>query len=110
MATIAKTIHHVDTTKVSGQQLSGYNSLIKRLEFSHFSVIAMALLIGSCMGGITTMKIFQNHAPDWQFIVSLGFAMANLVACIAQAPTKWVVNLFVACMLVNGILLFVNVI
>ena len=110
MATTAKTIYSVDTTHVSNQQLTGYDRLIKNLEFSHFSVIAMALLIGSCMGGITTMKIFQNHAPDWQFILSLGFAMANFVACIAQAPTKWVVNLFLACMLVNGALLAINVI
>jgi len=89
---------------------SQYNRLIKKLEFSYFGIIAMTITIGSCLGGITTMQIFENDAPIWQFAVALSLAMANNVAAIGQAPTKWVVNIFALNILVNGLLLIVNVI
>ncbi len=112
MTTLAKTYSHVNQNeKVQSASLTAkYNLFIKKLEFSHYGIIAMAILIGSCLGSITTMKVFENNAPLWQFIVSLGFTMANLVTCIAQAPTKWVVNLFTASLLVNILLLVVNLI
>jgi hypothetical protein len=98
------TLHQTSTT-----QLSAYGRLIESLKFSHFGLIAMAILIGSCLGSVATMKIFQNYAPTWQFVLSLGVTMANLVACIAQAPTKWVVNLFVLSLFVNTVLLLINI-
>lgn len=112
MTTLAKTYSHVNQNeRVQSASLSAkYSAFIKKLEFSHYAVIAMAILIGSCMGSITTMKVFENNAPLWQFIASLSFTMANLVACIAQAPTKWVVNLFTLSMFVNILLLVINII
>jgi len=110
MTTLTRTYGRSDTNTQSTTQASRYDKFIQKLEFSYFGLIAMAILIGSCLGSITTMKIFENHAPDWQFIVSLGITMANLVACISQAPTKWVVNLFTLSILVNAILLIVNLI
>jgi hypothetical protein len=112
MTTIAKAYSHVNQheTVQSVSLSTGYDRFIKKLEFSHYGLVAMAILIGSCLGSIATMKIFQNHAGDWQFIVSLGFTMANLVACIGQAPTKWVVNLFAASLFVNALLLVINII
>lgn len=112
MTTLAKTYSHANQNQLvqSGSLSARYNLFIKKLEFSHFGIIAMAILIGSCLGSITTMKIFENHAPDWQFIVSLGITMANLVACISQAPTKWVVSLFTASIVVNTLLLVINLV
>src|SRR5581483_1841466 len=108
MATLAKSIiqTHSNTRELS--LTARYNKLIEDLKFSHFGLVAMAILTGSCMGGIAAMFVFQNHAPLWQFIIGLAFSMANLVASIAQAPTKWVFNLFVLSMIVNSLLIIVN--
>ena len=85
-----------------------YNKLIENLKFSHFGLVAMAILIGSIIGGLAAMFVFEAGAPFWQFIVGLTFSMANLVASIAQAPTKWVFNLFILSLIVNSILILVN--
>jgi hypothetical protein len=108
MTTVTKNYAHQHLQSVSTTKQSAYDQLIKKLEFSHFSVISMAILIGSCLGGIAAMFVFQNGAPLWQFVLGLAFAMANLVACIAQAPTKWVVTLFLASLVVNSALLIIN--
>jgi hypothetical protein len=109
MTTLAKTYGRVDSRAQSSGLSLSYNRFIKKLEFSYFGLISMAILIGSCLGSIATMQVFQNNAPMWQFILSLGFSMANLVACIGQAPTKWVVNLFALCILGNAALLVANI-
>ena len=88
--------------------LKRYNDLIEELKFSHFGLISMAILIGSIMGGISAMFVFQAEAPLWEFIVGLTFTMANLVASISQAPTKWVFNLFVLSLIVNTFLIVAN--
>lgn len=87
-----------------------YTRLINRLEFSYFGLIAMSILISSCLGGITTMQIFETDAPLIEFILSVSFTMALLVACLSQAPTKWIVNLFALSILVNTVLLIINLI
>lgn len=68
----------------------------------------MAILVGSCVGGIATMFVFENNSPIWQFLLAVGFSMANLVAAISQAPTKWVFNLLMASLLVSSILILIN--
>ncbi len=108
MTTLTKSYGRFDTNTQTITLSSRYNRFIKKLEFSHFGIIAMSILISGCLGGVTTMKVFENHAPDWQFIVSLVFTMANLVACISQASTKWVVNFFAASVAVNSALLVLN--
>ncbi len=110
MTTLAKTHTSFNTNTQAVSPVSRYNRFIKDLEFSYFGLIAVAILVGSCLGGITTMKIFENDAPFWQFMLGLGISMANLVACISQAPTKWVVNLFAASLLINSVLLIINLI
>jgi hypothetical protein len=110
MTTFAKTHTRFNTNTQTITLASRYDRFIKSLEFSYFGLISMAILIGSCLGGVATMKIFENDAPFWQFVLSLGISMANLVACISQAPTKWVVNLFAASLLVNAVLLLLNLI
>jgi hypothetical protein len=88
--------------------LSNYERWIGNLKFSYYGLISMTILIGSILGGIATMFVFQNDAPFWQFILALYCAMANLVASIAQAPTKWVVNLFFLSSVVSVLLILIN--
>jgi hypothetical protein len=109
MTTLTKTYERFDTGTQSISLASRYNQFIKRIEFSYFSLIAMFILIGSCLGSISTMQVFENNAPLWQFIISLGFTMANLVACISQSPLKWVVGIFASSILVNTLILAANV-
>src|SRR5690606_33492943 len=102
MTTLAKNLHTGTFSASAGilarPQSSAYQRLIKKLEFSHYAFMAMAVLTGTCLGSISTMMIFQNDAPMWQFVLGLSFTLANLVASIAQAPTKWVLNMFASTM------------
>jgi hypothetical protein len=84
------------------------SSLIERLQFSHFALISMSILIGSCLGGIASMFVFMNGAPFWQFVLGLTISMANLVASIAQAPTRWVFYIFIISLFVNTVLVVLN--
>src|SRR5688572_23074800 len=85
--------------------IARYNNFIEGLKFSHFGVMAMAILIGSCLGSIAAMFLFYNGAPIWVFAIGLFASLANLVASIGQAPTKWVVNIFILSVLVNSTLM-----
>ena len=101
----------MDTTfKTTEKHQSAYGNWIKKLNFSYFGIISMTILIGSIMGGIAAMFILKNDAPIWQLGICMASAMANNVAAIGQAPTKWVVNLFLACLSINIILILLNVI
>ncbi|MGZ3899798.1 MAG: hypothetical protein ACXVNM_01830 [Bacteroidia bacterium] len=90
------------------KSLSGYDKFIESLKFSYFGIISMTILIGSIVGGISAMYILKTDAPIWQLGLCMATAMANNVAAIGQAPTKWVVNLFLACIVVNAILILIN--
>lgn len=107
MATLTKSYPQSQSVSHSGAGFS-YNALIEKLKFNHFALISMAILIGSCAGGIAAMYVFMSGAPLWVFIVGLGVSMANLIACIAQAPTKWVFNLFVLSIVVNTLLVITH--
>jgi len=109
MTTLAKNYGALSIPTPAITLSARYRQFIKKVSFSYYGFIAMAILTGSCLGGITTMQVFEHNAPFWEFILSLGITMANLVACIGQAPVKWAVNLFAACLLVNTVLLLVNV-
>lgn len=89
--------------------LSGYAKFIDGLKFSYFGIISMTILIGSIVGGVSAMFILKNDAPVWQLGLCMATAMANNVSGIGQAPTKWVVNLFLLCIGVNALLILVNV-
>ncbi|MES2679491.1 MAG: hypothetical protein V4635_06375 [Bacteroidota bacterium] len=109
MTTLTKTYSRFDTNTQTISLASRYNQFIKKIEFSYFGIISGAILFSSCLGSIATMKIFESAGPLWMFILSLSVTMANLVACISQAPLKWVVNLFTLSIVVNTLLLLVNV-
>lgn len=85
-----------------------YNQLIEKLNFSYFGLISMTILIGSILGGIAAMYILQNDAPIWQLGVCMSAAMANNVVGIGQAPVKWVFNMAIINVLVNGIFILIN--
>lgn len=109
MSTVAK---NFSQSQASSSELSlgaRYNKFIEDLKFSHFGLISMTILFGSIMGGIASMYVFQSGAPMWQFIVGLSFSMANLVAAISQAPTKWAFNLFALSVVVNVLLILANI-
>ena len=91
------------------RSLSRYDKFIESLNFSYFGIISMTILIGSIIGGISAMYILKTDAPVWQLGLCMATAMANNVAAIGQAPTKWVVNLFLTCMSVNILLILVNI-
>jgi hypothetical protein len=109
MATLAKTFHHEHSGVKSMSLTERYNHFIEHLKFSHFGLISMTILIGSILGAIASMYVFQSGAPFWQFIVCLYAAMANLVASIAQAPTKWVLNIFVVSTAINTFFILIHV-
>lgn len=90
------------------QSSSAYARLIDKLNFSYFGIISMTILAGSIIGGIAAMYILQNDAPIWQLGACMGIAMANNVAAIGQASTKWVINLFLLCLGINAILILIN--
>jgi hypothetical protein len=82
-----------------------YNQLVESLKPNYYSVISMAILIGSCMGSIAAMSVFYNHADIGYLCVALFTTMANLVACIGQAPVKWVLNFFTLSVVANLVLI-----
>jgi len=108
MATLTKNFNsgstsqsYVSTRTNTLSIVQRYNQLIKDLEFSHFGLISITILFGSCLGGIAAMFVFMAGAPIWVFGIGLAASLANLVAAISQAPTKWVMNLFILSVLVN---------
>ncbi len=92
--------------KVAGK--SWYARLIQDLTFSHFALISLAILFGSCLGGVAAMYVLMAGFPIWAVGIGLAASLANLVACIAQAPTRWVVNLFTFSVVVNLLLFIVS--
>ncbi len=68
----------------------------------------MTISIGSMLGGISAMYIFQNDAPIWQLGLVMAGAMANNVCAIGQAPTKWVVNVFLLSSVLSVLFTVIN--
>ncbi len=85
-----------------------YDQLIKKAEFSYFGILSMVILIGSCWGAIAAMMIFQNNGPIWEVGIAIAATMSANTAAIGQAPTKWLINLAIASMAVNTLLILVN--
>jgi hypothetical protein len=85
--------------------LQRYDSFIEDVKFSHFAIMTMAILIGSCLGSVTAMLLFYNGAPLWVFTIALFASLANLVVSISQSPTKWMVTTFILSVLINLVLI-----
>ncbi len=87
-----------------------YEKIISKLDFSYFGLISITILAGSIIGGIAASYVLSNDAPIWQLCLCAAVSMANNTAGIAQAPTRWVANLFVISTIVNLLLILANVI
>ena len=96
------------TSSRSQTSVSSYAQFIERISFNYFGIISMTILIGSILGGIGAMYILKNNAPIWELGLCMAGAMANNVAAIGQAPTKWVVNLFIVSSVISVLLILVN--
>lgn len=107
MATIAKS-YSSSVSSSSTKNESRYDQFLAKLNFSYFGLIAMTITIGSIIGGVAAMFIFQNDAPIWELGLCMGLAMANNVAAIGQAPMKWLFNIFVISTIVNSLLILIN--
>ena len=101
------TVHAVNQA-ASNVSDNAYNRFLDKLSFSYFGVISMTITIGSILGGLAAMFIFQNDAPIWQLAVCMAISMANNVAAIGQAPFKWVANIFILATIIDVLLIVVN--
>lgn len=81
--------------------ISRYFEFVDSLSFSHYGLMTMAILIGSCLGSITAMVLFYAGASTWVFAVGLFATLANLVVSISQMPTRWMVTAFLISVVVN---------
>ena len=85
-----------------------YKHMLKGAQFNYFFLISLFILAGSGLGGITIMFILSANAPIWQLCLNVYLTMASNVACIGQAPVKWVIALFGISVLVNVALILAN--
>lgn len=101
-------ISNSSTSKSTQKELSSYEKLIQKLDFSYFGLISMTILVGSIIGGIAASFVLANHAPIWELCLVAAVSMAGNTAGIGQAPTKWVLNLFILGLLTNVALILIN--
>jgi hypothetical protein len=104
----AKAIIDYDQELRHISMIDRYDRFIDSIKFSHYGIMSMSILIGSCLGSITAMFLFYYHAPIWVFAIGLFATLANLVTCIGQAPTKWVVNMLILATVINVTLLAIS--
>lgn len=95
-------------TTDNSRLITRYKEIIRSLDEVYFGMISMVILIGSCIGGIAVMYAFENNAPLWQILVGVTFSMMNNIAAIVQLKTKWIFNIFVLNILINGTLILTN--
>jgi hypothetical protein len=100
---------HVHRANVSSHTTtSAYTRFIERMQFNHFGIMSMTILVGSMVAGIAAMYILKSDAPIWQLCLCMAAATGNNVSAIAQASTKWVINFFLINMTVNAALILMN--
>ena len=87
-----------------------YNKVIDELDGVYFGFIAMAIAIGSALGGISLMYAFENHAPLWEMVIGIILSLTNNIIAILQLHARWVLDFFLLNLIVNGILIIVNAI
>lgn len=102
--------HSHAASKQPSKFFAYYNKIVDELEEVYFGFIAMVIAIGSAIGGISLMFLFENHAPLWEMAIGISFCLANNIIAILQFHTRWVLDLFLLTVIVNGILIIVNVI
>lgn len=100
--------HSHASSKEQSKLFARYNKFVEELEGVYFGFISMAIAIGSAIGGISVMYLFENHAPIWQIIIGISFSLTNNIVAILQLHARWVLDIFILNLIVNLILIAVN--
>ena len=77
----------------------------EKLQASYYPVIAMTILIGSCISGAAAANLLRTDAPTWQLAVCASLGMFNNTTAIGSMPVKWVVWSFVIATIGNASLI-----
>lgn len=109
MSTIVKSSPGLVHAQAAATAQTWHHRFLEEATFTYFFLISFVITAGSCLGGIAAMHILQNDAPIWQLCVNIYISMASNVACIGQAPVKWVLRIFGLSALANIVLLLANV-
>ncbi len=82
---------------------------MKELDFSYFAFISFVIAISACLGGGLVKFSLEYNSVLWQFILGMCLSLANIVACVAQLPVRWVFTIFVVTTLGNISLILISV-
>lgn len=69
-----------------------------------FGVIAIALLIVGCLGGVT--MTFGAALQTWSLLAVVIPTMTTLSLLLAVAPMKWIINAFIVTLIVDIAIIF----
>lgn len=84
------------------------NTFFESLEFYRYSIMAMTLTAGSCLGSVAILVIAQNDAGLVQLSICSAVSMAANALAIAMAPMKIMLWSFVLSVVVNTLLILIN--
>jgi len=98
----------ISTTKFHTLRLK-YDRLMKALDFSYFAFISFVIAVSACLGGGLVKFSLEYNSVLWQFILGMCLSLANIVACVAQFPVRWVFAIFVLTTLANSALILISV-
>ncbi|MEO6884506.1 MAG: hypothetical protein ABI199_10855 [Bacteroidia bacterium] len=80
------------------------------LQTNHFGIISFTLIVQSCIGSIACAMLLAAHLSTFWLTTCIFATMGADVSVISQAPTKWVIRAFVACVLINLLIMLLCVI
>lgn len=86
-----------------------YDRLMEQLDFSYFAFISFCIAISACLGGGLVKFSLEYNSVLWQFILGMCLSLANIVACVAQLPVRWIFGIFVTTTIANIALILISV-
>lgn len=87
----------------------GYERLIQQLDFSYFAFISFCIAFSACLGGGLVKFSLEYNTVLWQFVLGMCLSLVNIIACVAQFPTRWIFGIFVSSTLANTVLILISV-
>ena len=87
----------------------GFNKQADHFEATRFGMMAMYIVIQSCLASIACMYVLQANASIWQLCTCASLAMASNAVFIAQGSSKMCMATFYLSLVVNSILILMNV-
>jgi hypothetical protein len=109
MATLIKTYSAPVGSKKQALLKQRYNRLMTQLNFGYFGFISLVIAISACLGGVVVKFSLEYNSVLWQFVLGMCLSLANIVACVAQVPVRWVFAVFVTTTLANISLILISV-